>query len=141
MFKNGVATFVLFNGQGEGFKYTMIDKTGKILWQSVDNQSLCFPAGVYVSLADGSRKRIEDIKIGDTVLDLNNTPSVVTRLDVHHGNFNIGAVGFNMPETVDFVSNSALQNTVLLEATLNHSLSINGKKVVLNDVKVSDNLL
>ena len=141
MFKNGVATFVLFNGQGEGFKYTMIDKTGKILWQSVDNQSLCFPAGVYVSLADGSRKKIEDIKIGDTVLDLNNTPSVVKGLDVHRGNFNIGAVGFNTPETVDFVSNNAFQNTVLLEATLNHPLSINGKKMLLSDVKTGDSVL
>jgi hypothetical protein len=141
LFKNGIATFALFNGQGEGFKYTMIDKTGKILWQSVENQSLCFPAGAYVSLANGSRKRIEDIKIGDTVLDLNNTPSVVKGLDVHHGNFNIGALSFNMPETVDFVSNNALQNTVLLEATLNHPLSINGKKVALNDVKVGDSVL
>jgi hypothetical protein len=141
LFKNGVATFVLFNVQGDGFKYTMIDKTGKILWQSVDNQSLCFPAGVYVSLADGSRKRIEDIKIGDTVLDLNNTPSVVKGLDVHYGNFNIGALHFNMPETVDFVSNDALQNTVLLEATLNHPLSILGKKVALNDVKIGDSVL
>jgi hypothetical protein len=141
LFKNGVATFVLFNGQGDGFKYTMIDKTGKILWQSVDNQSLCFPAGVYVSLADGSRKRIEDIKIGDIVLDLNKTPSVVKGLDVHHGSFNIGALSFNMPETVDFVSNNASQNTVLLEATLNHPLSINGKKVALNDVKIGDSVL
>jgi hypothetical protein len=141
LFKNGVATFALFNGQGEGFKYTMIDKTGKILWQSIDNQSLCFPAGVYVSLANGSRKRIEDIKIGDRVLDLNNTPSVVKGLDVHQGNFNIGALSFNMPETVDFVSNNASQNTVLLEATLNHPLSILGKKVALNDVKVGDSVL
>jgi hypothetical protein len=140
-FKNGVATFVLFNGQGEGFKYTMIDKTGKILWQSVDNQSLCFPAGVYVGLANGCRKRIENIKIGDNVLDLNNTPSVVKGLDVHHGDFNIGALRFNMPETVDFVSNNASQNTVLLEATLNHPLSILGKKVALNDVKVGDSVL
>jgi WG containing repeat len=148
LFKNGVATFALFNGQGEGFKYTMVDKTGKILWQSVDNQSLCFPAGVYVSLANGSRKKIEDIKIGDAVLDLNNTPSVVKGLDVHQGSFNIGALHFNMPETVDFVSNDALQNTVLLEATLNHPLpifsgqvSISGKKVPLNDVKIGDSVL
>jgi hypothetical protein len=141
LFKNGVATFVLFNGQGDGFKYTMIDKTGKILWQSVDNQSLCFPAGVYVSLADGSRKRIEDIKIGDTILDLNGDPSVVKGLDVHQGSFNIGALSFNMPETVDFVSNNISQNIVLLEATLNHPLSINGKKVALNDVKVGDTVL
>jgi WG containing repeat len=141
LFKNGVATFVLFNGQGEGFKYTMIDKTGKILWQSVDNQSLCFPAGAYVSLANGSRKKIEDIKVGDTVLDLNKTPSVVKGLDVHQGNFNIGALHFNMPETVDFVSNDALQNTVLLEATLNHPLSISGKKIALNDVKIGDSVL
>lgn len=141
LFKNGVATFILFNGEVSGFKYTMIDKTGKILWQSVDNQSLCFPAGVYVSLADGSRKRIEDIKIGDTVLDLNKTPSLVKGLDVHQGNFNIGALSFNMPETVDFVSNLASQNTVLLEATLNHPLSINGKKVALNDVKIGDSVL
>lgn len=141
LFKNGVATFALFNAQGGGFKYTMVDKTGKILWQSVENQSLCFPAGAYVSLADGSRKRIEDIKIGNTVLDLNNTPSVVKGVDVHQGSFNIGAVGFNMPETVDFVSNNALQNVVLLEATLNHPLSINGKKVALNDVKIGDSVL
>jgi WG containing repeat len=141
LFKNGVATFVLFNGQGEGFKYTMIDKTGKILWQSVDNQSLCFPAGVYVSLANGSRKKIEDIKVGDTVLDLNNTPSVVKGLDVHQGSFNIGALSFNMPETVDFVSNNAFRNTVLLEATLNHPLSILGKKVPLNDVTIGDSVL
>jgi hypothetical protein len=140
-FKNGVATFALFNAAITSFKYTMIDKTGKILWQSVDNESLCFPAGVYVSLADGSRKRIEDIKVGDKVLDLNQTPSVVKGVDVHQGNFNIGALSFNMPEKVDFVSNNASQNTVLLEATLNHPLSINGKKVTLNDVKIGDSVL
>jgi hypothetical protein len=94
-----------------------------------------------VSLANGSRKRIEDIKVGDTVLDLNKTPSVVKGLDVHHGDFNIGALHFNMPETVDFVSNNAVRNTVLLEATLNHPLSISGKKVPLNDVEIGDSVL
>lgn len=141
VFKNGVASLVIFNEKGDDFKYTLIDKTGKILWQSVDNQSLCFPSNVYVSLANGSRKRIEDIKVGETVLDLNNTPSKVIGIDVHHGNFNIGALSFSMPETVDFVSTRALQNTVLLEATLNHPLSISGKKVALNDVKTGDKVL
>jgi WG containing repeat len=140
-FENGVTSLCIFNEKGDNFKYTLVNKTGKILWQSVDNQSLCFPAGVYVSLANGGRKKIEDIKVGDTVLDLDNTPSVVDGLEVHHGDFIIGAVHFNMPENVSFVSNDGLKNKVLLEATLNHPLSILGKKIALNDVKTGDLVL
>jgi WG containing repeat len=140
-FENGVTSLCIFNEKGDYFKYTLVDKTGKILWQSVDNQSFCFPAGVYVSLANGGRKKIEDIKIGDTVLDLDNTPSVVEGLEVHNGNFTIGAVHFNMPDNVSFVSNDGLKNKVLLEATLNHPLSISNKKVALNDVKTGDFVL
>lgn len=147
-FENGVTSLCIFNEKGDNFKYTLVDKTGKILWQSVDNQSLCFAAGVYVSLANGGRKKIEDVKVGDTVLDLNSTPSVVEGLEVHHGDFIIGAVHFNMPENVSFVSNQGSKNKVLLEATLNHPLpifseqvNISGKKVALSDVKTGDLVL
>ncbi len=82
-------------------------------------------------MANGSRQKIENIKAGDVILDLNNTPlspnapsrlgvAVVTRLETHEGNFNIRAAAFSMPEVVSFVDISTLKNTVLLEATDNH---------------------
>jgi hypothetical protein len=39
-FENGVTSLCIFNENGNYFKYTLIDKTGKVLWQSVDNQAL-----------------------------------------------------------------------------------------------------
>lgn len=140
-FQNGLATLCIFEEKEDYFTYNLIDKTGKILWKSVENVSLCFPAGEYVTLANGSRKKIETFKKGDIVLDLNNTPSVVEAVEEHNGNFTIGALSFNMPEKVDFVANGVSQNTVILEATLNHPLSIGGKKVPLNDVKIGDTVL
>jgi hypothetical protein len=39
-FENGVTSLCISNEKDDHFKYTLIDKMGKILWQSVDNQSL-----------------------------------------------------------------------------------------------------
>lgn len=141
--ENGLVVFSVYNNDKDNkYRNYVADKTGKILWQSVDNEVYaCFPAGAYVSMADGSRKKIEDIKTGDKVIDLNNTPSVVEAVDIHEGNFTIGAMQFNMPEKVDFVSNTNIKSTVLLEATLNHPLSIRGKKVAFGDVKMGDKVL
>ena len=142
-FKNGVALLEIWGKDDDNpkFKYTAIDKTGKILFESPDNVYSCFPAGVYVTMANGSRQKIENIKAGDVVLDLNNTPSVVKKLETHEGNFNVMAAAFSMPEGVDFVDISPLKNTVLLEATDNHPLSINGKKVAFSEVKMGDSVL
>lgn len=149
--ENGLVYFSVYNNTKDNkFRNYVADKTGKILWQSVDNEVYaCFPADIYVSMADGGRKKISDIQVGDKVFDLNNTPlspyapsrlsvTVVEAVEVHSGNFIIGAVYFNMPENVYFVSNNVLKNEVILEATLNHPLSIGGKKVVFNDVKMGD---
>jgi WG containing repeat len=38
-FENGVTSLCISNEKGDYFRYTLMDKTGKILWQSVDNQS------------------------------------------------------------------------------------------------------
>ena len=148
--ENGLVYFSVYNNTKDNkFRNYVADKTGKILWQSVDNEVYaCFPADVYVSMADGNRKKISDIQVGDKVFDLNNTPSVVEAVEVHNGNFTIGAAHFNMPENVSFVSNYTHKTDVLLEATLNHPLSIRspsdsilGKKVALNDVKTGDMVL
>ena len=142
-FKNGIALLEIWGKDDNNptFRYTAIDKTGKILYESPDNVYTCFPAGVYVTMANGSRQKIENIQAGDVILDLNNTPSVVKQLETHEGNFNVMAAAFSMPEGVDFVDISPLKNTVLLEATDNHPLSILGKKTAFRDVKVGDSIL
>ncbi len=141
LFKNGLASFAFYEPEGKYLQYMVIDKTSKIVWQSGLNKAGCFPAGSYVTMADGKRKKIEDIKAGDAVLDLSNTPSVVEALQVHEGNFSINKVHFNMPTGVDFASNLHLKNTVSLSATLNHPLSINGKKLPFKDIKIGDEVL
>jgi hypothetical protein len=39
----------------------------------VTGKSCCFPAGTKITMADGSKKNIEDVKIGDSVLSYNPT--------------------------------------------------------------------
>lgn len=152
LFENGLASFSLLEPEGKYLQYMVIDKTSKIVWQSGLNKAGCFPAGSYVTMADGNRKKIEDIKSGDVVLDLNNTPlppytpsrrsvAIVEAVQVHEGNFNIKKVYFNMPNGVDFASNLHLKNTVSLSATLNHPLYINGEKKPFNDIKIGDEIL
>jgi Hint module len=107
----------------------------------VDNQNLCFPADAFVSMANGTRKAISAIKVGESVLDLHNQPTKVLAVDVHHGNFDICALHFDMPQNVDFAALLSSKNDVLLEATANHPVMVGGKKIPLSDVKAGDELL
>lgn len=56
-------------------------------YQCVDNtQAGCFTADTYVTMADGSRKLIQDVQVGDTVKAVNGTNTVLALIRPKLGN-------------------------------------------------------
>ena len=64
-------------------------------WRSESEQDFCFIKGTQIHMFDGSKKNIEDVKVGDEVLSMNNIKGIVTEHLIHSVNKNtmVGKVG------------------------------------------------
>ena len=93
-----------------------------------DPNDFCFPADIFVSLANGTEKKITEIKIGDTVAGTPN--SKVTAVDSHTGTFKLHRI-LVRPNGQAWVSTHVKDGLITLEATQNHPvLTLTGKKRV-----------
>jgi type II secretory pathway pseudopilin PulG len=87
----------------------------------------CFLAGTAISMADGSTKMIEDIKIGDVVLAFDREtgklmPDAVKEVEVHR-------------------TDKYLIINRHLKVTPNHPFYVNGKTIPIGEMKIGDVLL
>jgi hypothetical protein len=96
--------------------------------ETKDPNDFCFPADIFVNLANGVEKNITEIKIGDTVAGLPNNE--VTRIDFHQGFFKLHRI-LVRPNGQAWVSTHVKDGLIALEATENHPiLTLTGKKQV-----------
>ena len=107
-----------------------------------EEYNFCFAPDAPVTMADGSTKRISDMVAGDVVMGYNAktkilTPTHVTHIDAHKGNFTLAGVW--LTPIHEFTADTrTLTPPTLLEATANHPvLTATGRKA-LGDVQASE---
>jgi hypothetical protein len=101
---------------------------GSTTEETKDPNDFCFPADIFVNLANGTEKTIAEIKIGDTVAGTPN--SKVTGVDFHEGSFKLTRI-LVKPNGQAWVSTHIKDGLIALEATENHPLlTLTGKKQV-----------
>ena len=98
--------------------------------------NFCFAPNAPVTMANGSSKKISEVAIGDVVLGYNSrtktlTPTPVTRIDTHQGNFTLAGIWLSAIIEVTADTRPYPTIPVLLEATPNHPvLTATGKKAL-----------
>lgn len=93
-----------------------------------DHNDFCFPADSYVSLADGTEKRIDAVRSGDQIAGFSS--QTVKQLIVHEGAFSISQVVVQ-PINQVWASQEKVNSLITLEATANHPiLTVSGRKAV-----------
>lgn len=108
-----------------------------------EEYNFCFAPDAPVTLADGSSKKIGEVAVGDVVMGYDAqtkslTPTPVTRVDAHSGEFAL--VGVWMAPVDELAANNqqTLTAPTLLEATANHPvLTASGRKS-LGDVSLGE---
>ncbi|HEC80870.1 MAG TPA: hypothetical protein ENI42_00375, partial [Thermoplasmatales archaeon] len=117
---------------GEYYTYNLVNMTyGTFIAEDVVTHNTCFLAGTNISMADGSYKRIEDVRVGDLVKAFDEKTgrivvSWVTRV-FHH----------TLGEMVDYY---LVVNDGLLKVTPEHRLYVNGEWRGAWSLKIGDNL-
>jgi len=62
---------------------------------TANHNGTCFKEDAIVTLADGKKKKIKDIRRGDVLLGVNNVNNTVEHITVHHGAIGSSLYGFN----------------------------------------------
>lgn len=109
--------------EGEQFSKLDPDRQTEIvveaLWNSIMPDDTCVAAGSEITLADGSRKKVEDLVTTDKLLAFNHENGEYVAADilavVFHGNgfYHVMNLGFTNGETVKLIGHHALFDTTL----------------------------
>ncbi|AUD05131.1 Hint domain-containing protein [Spirosoma pollinicola] len=108
-----------------------------------EEYNFCFAADAPVTLADGSSKAISAVTTGDVVLGYDAktkslTPTRVTKIDTHVGDFSLAGVWLTSTNELTADVRGLPGAPILLEATANHPvLTASGRKA-LGDVKAGE---
>jgi hypothetical protein len=126
-----------------GVKSVYMDKTGKIVWQSVPWYS-CFPGNAVVTMSDFTTRKISEIGNGDEILSYDFSSkeyisSTVTDLEVHEGNYDLITIEV-LPGHATFASASiwSFATNKIIEVTPNHPLLTSEGKIAAGLVKQGD---
>ncbi|GAB3890570.1 Hint domain-containing protein [Spirosoma agri] len=101
-----------------------------------EEYNFCFAANAPITLADGSSKSISAVKAGDVVLGYDAktktlTPTHVTKVDAHEGDFTLAGVWLSWVNELTADNHNGLTAPVLLEATANHPvMTATGRKAL-----------
>lgn len=94
----------------------------------VDEDCACFVAGTEIAMADGSRRRIDDVRVGDEVLSYDPASQLLTTARVLRTFMHAGAQ--------DIVVLNGM-----LEATANHPFFVDGRWVRADELEFGDPLV
>lgn len=115
---------------------------------SEDKYEYCFPATALVTMADGSQKAIDAVKVGDKVMAYNATThspetTLVENIQVHDKKSYplVKALLVNAQEQVTAAVQSVAQQFVSLEATANHPVLTSAGKTNMGDLKAGSLVL
>ncbi|WP_461115615.1 Hint domain-containing protein [Spirosoma jeollabukense] len=108
-----------------------------------EEYNFCFAPDAPVTMADGSVKNISDVAAGDMVLGYDAkaktlTPTAVTKLDTHNGDFALAGVWLAPVNELTANNRNVLTAPALLEATTNHPVLTAAGRKALGDVKAGD---
>ncbi|SFD10255.1 intein N-terminal splicing region [Spirosoma endophyticum] len=108
-----------------------------------EEYNFCFAPDAPVTMADGSSKPISNVVAGDVVLGYDAktktlTPTAVTKLDTHSGDFALAGVWLAPVNELTADNRNVLTAPTLLEATANHPVLTAAGRKPLGDVKAGD---
>jgi hypothetical protein len=157
VFKNGVCPIVISVPSGKdivapknselinefgGAKHAYINTKGEIIWEGAPYY-VCFPGDAMVTMADGTGKKISEIKPGEFVLSFDKEkkricPTLVKQVQMHEGSFPMMKLKFDDPQNDLLASTEAIVSTSFLEATANHPVMTTQGVKPLSEIKIND---
>ncbi|WP_460914225.1 hypothetical protein [Spirosoma areae] len=108
-----------------------------------EEYNFCFAPDAPVTMADGSSKNISHVNAGDVVMGYNATtktltPTHVTRIDTHSGEFMLAGVWLTPVSELTADTRQAPTAATLLEATANHPMLTPTGRKALGEVEVGE---
>ena len=100
-----------------------------------DSNDFCFPAELFVNLADGTEKSIASIQVGDIVSGIKE--GKVTQVKKHQGTFSLTRLLIK-PNSQAWVSRKVQNGLIALEVTPNHPILTLLGKTSVNRLKQKD---
>ncbi|AQG81119.1 Hint domain-containing protein [Spirosoma montaniterrae] len=108
-----------------------------------EEYNFCFASDAPITMADGTAKAIANVKTGDVVLGYNPqtktvTPTRVTRIDTHTGQFALTGVWLVPANALTADIRQIQTRPTLFEATPNHPVLTNTGRKPLGEVKAGE---
>ncbi len=108
-----------------------------------EEYNFCFAPDAPVTMADGSSKAISTVNAGDVVLGYDAktktlTPTHVTKIDTHQGDFALSGVWLSPINELTADTQNTLTAPTLLEATANHPVMTATGRKSLGEVNAGD---